>query len=491
MPRAPTISVSISGLCIARSAASLARLAPVSYPIPISADPDSAMIVRTSAKSRLIRPGFVIRSQMPWTPWRSTSSAIRNASSIEVPRSSTSSSRSFGTTISVSQASRSVCSPSSACLRRRVPSNLNGIVTIPTVSAPSSRAIDATTGAAPDPVPPPSPAVTNTMSDPRRVRLIWSYASSAARRPISGSAPDPRPSVNSLPMCTFVGASLIWSCWISVFTATKSTCVIPASSMRSSAFRPAPPTPMTRITARYAFPSRERSRRAGLSGIGSSQRVTVRSGSATAGSGAAASSRAGGMLGAGFLRASSPRGLSGGSSPRWAASVARKSSASGPSRMLARFLATEHLLGQIAVHLCGLAARFVAEHRCSLDRCLSEPDRLADPRLVDEVAEVLAQDLVGLPRVRDALVEHGRNNADDRDLGVQVLPDHLQRVLELYEPAQRQVLRLDGHDHAGRSDEGVDRQQAQRGWRVDQDVVVAAADRLDRLLDRALAPDLA
>ena len=77
------------------------------------------MIVRTSAKSRLIRPGFVIRSQMPWTPWRSTSSAIRNASSIEVDLSSTSSSRSFGITITVSHACRSASTPASACFVRR------------------------------------------------------------------------------------------------------------------------------------------------------------------------------------------------------------------------------------------------------------------------------------------------------------------------------------------------------------------------------------
>ena len=111
---------------------------------------------------------------MPWTPWRSTSSAMRNASSIEVDLSSTSSSRSFGITISVSQFWRSSSTPSSACFLRRVPSNLNGVVTMPTVSAPSSRAIRATTGAAPEPVPPPSPAVTKTMSEPRSVRLIWS-----------------------------------------------------------------------------------------------------------------------------------------------------------------------------------------------------------------------------------------------------------------------------------------------------------------------------
>ena len=87
---------------------------------------------------------------------------------------------------------------------------------------------------------------------------------------------------------------------------------------------------------------------------------------------------------------------------RCAASVARKSSASGPSRMLARFLATEHLLREVAVQLCGLAGRLVGEHGRALDGRLGEADRLADPRVVDEVAEVLAQDLVGLARVRDA-----------------------------------------------------------------------------------------
>ena len=163
---------------------------------------------------------------------------------------------------------------------------------MPTVKAPSSRAIFATTGAAPEPVPPPSPAVTNTMSDPRSVRLIESYASSAALRPISGSAPEPSPSVSSLPMWIFVGASHIWSCWMSVLTAMKSTCVIPASIMRSTAFRPAPPTPTTRSTARYDALSRARSRRAGCSGSGSSQRATARRSSGS-GSGAGATARIG------------------------------------------------------------------------------------------------------------------------------------------------------------------------------------------------------
>ena len=87
--RAPSSVVSSSGEDAACSAASTARLSPVPMPMPSSAFPASDMIVRTSAKSRLIRPGSVIRSEMPCTPWRSTSSATRNASTIDVCLSST------------------------------------------------------------------------------------------------------------------------------------------------------------------------------------------------------------------------------------------------------------------------------------------------------------------------------------------------------------------------------------------------------------------
>ncbi len=131
-----------------------------------------------------------------------------------------------------------------------MPSNANGDVTMPTVSAPTSRAMRAITGAAPEPVPPPSPAVTNTMSEPRSTVLIRSYESSAASRPTSGSAPEPRPCVCSRPMWILVGASDIWSCWMSVLTAMNSTPRTSASIIRLIALQPPPPTPTTRITAR-------------------------------------------------------------------------------------------------------------------------------------------------------------------------------------------------------------------------------------------------
>ena len=105
---------------------------------------------------------------MPCTPWRSTSSATRKASTIEVDLSSTDSRREFGITISVSTSRASSSTPWSACSPRRAPSNENGFVTMPTVSAPISREMRATIGAAPVPVPPPEPAVMNTMSEPLR-----------------------------------------------------------------------------------------------------------------------------------------------------------------------------------------------------------------------------------------------------------------------------------------------------------------------------------
>ena len=52
------------------------------------------------------------------------------------------------------------------------PSNWKGLVTTPTVRMPRSRAALAMIGAAPVPVPPPMPAVMNTMCAPSRCSLI-------------------------------------------------------------------------------------------------------------------------------------------------------------------------------------------------------------------------------------------------------------------------------------------------------------------------------
>src|SRR5207249_3399938 len=159
----------------------------------VIAMPISDMIVRTSAKSRLMSPWTVIRSEMPRTAWRSTSSAFLKVSRIEELRPATDRRRWLGMAISVSTFALSSRMPSSACFMRRLPSNVNGLVTTPTVSEPISLATRAITGAAPVPVPPPIPAVMKIMSAPPRCPRSRSTSSSAACLPTAGLPPAPRP----------------------------------------------------------------------------------------------------------------------------------------------------------------------------------------------------------------------------------------------------------------------------------------------------------
>ena len=153
-------------------------------------------------------------------------------------------------TISASTALASSSMPAEAFFLRCEPSNANGLVTTPTVSAPRSRATWAMTGAAPVPVPPPIPAVTNTMSAPLSVSATRCASSSAAARPISGLAPAPRPLVRFLPRWTLVPAMLASSTWQSVFAQMKSTPSTPASIIVLTELPPPPPTPITLMTGR-------------------------------------------------------------------------------------------------------------------------------------------------------------------------------------------------------------------------------------------------
>ena len=172
--------ISKRSLEIAFSAASRALSSPFAFPTAISAAPPSDMIVRTSAKSKLMSPGTVINSEMPWTPWRKTSSAMLKASCKFARLSTICSKRSFGITIKVSACSFNWLIPPSAASMRRDPSKVKGRVTTPIVSAPTSLEIWATIGQAPVPVPPPIPPVMKTISAPRITSYISSADSSAA-----------------------------------------------------------------------------------------------------------------------------------------------------------------------------------------------------------------------------------------------------------------------------------------------------------------------
>src|SRR5690606_22763837 len=137
----------------------------------------------------------------------------------------------------------------SACFMRFRPSNRNGLVTMPTVSAPISLAIWAMIGAAPVPVPPPMPQVTKTRSAPCRCSSTSARFSSIAWRPTSGRAPAPSPRVSFLPICTLMSLRELESAWASVFTEMNWTPVSCSSIMRLTALPPPPPTPTTFIRA--------------------------------------------------------------------------------------------------------------------------------------------------------------------------------------------------------------------------------------------------
>ena len=152
-------------------------------------------------------------------------------------------------TIRVSTFSLSLSIPEIALIILCFASNLNGFVTTPTVRIPCSFASLATTGAAPVPVPPPIPHVTNTISAPLMAADNSSALSSAAFAPISGCAPAPSPFVSFSPIWISCGALQSCKACLSVLMPINSTPPIFSSIILFTALLPAPPTPITIIFA--------------------------------------------------------------------------------------------------------------------------------------------------------------------------------------------------------------------------------------------------
>ena len=124
-----------------------------------------------------------------------------------------------------------------------LPSKRKGMVTMPTVRMPMFLASRATTGAAPVPVPPPMPAVMNTILVPSlSILSMSSTLSSAASRARAGMLPAPRP---SLPSCRRTGTGESQSALESVLQSTKLTSWMPSRYIWLTALPPPPPTPMT------------------------------------------------------------------------------------------------------------------------------------------------------------------------------------------------------------------------------------------------------
>ena len=110
-------------------------------------------------------------------------------------------------------------------------------------------AMRAITGAAPVPVPPPMPAVMNTMCAPSSISRTRPSASSAAALPLSGLPPAPRP---LSPSWISERAVERLSACASVLAQMNSTFCTPLLIMCSTALPPPPPTPITLIMVPWA-----------------------------------------------------------------------------------------------------------------------------------------------------------------------------------------------------------------------------------------------
>src|SRR4051794_22549114 len=275
----------------------------------------------------------------------------------------------------------------------------------------------------------------------------------------------------SAPIWSVTWAADCWSDWASVLTAMNSTPATSASIMRLTAFTPPPPTPTTRstgpcwpgrraiATSSSAWARRGMTRGASSMFSGISEEKAARRRSCGVG-GAISGSCGAGALGedsegcgadaaasrsaAAAASAAASVVASDGATP--SSSVLRKRAASGPSLMLARLplAIAEDLLRERPIGMGRDAVRVVLQHRHALHGSLCETDRLPDPGREHPVPEVLLEDLDRLLGVQGPRVEERGQDALDLDVGVEVLADHRERVLELDEAPHRQILALHG-----------------------------------------------
>ena len=163
----------------------------------------------------------------------------------------TSTMRSFSKQITARQCRPSRARHSSASSRFFDPSAAKGKVTRPMTNAPAFLACSATTGAAPEPVPPPSPAQRMTTSAPPHSARNSVRLSLAEARPRAASPPAPRPLATSRPIWILRGAGEADTALASVCTATRSAGAPSSRARRCSMARPAWPRPIT-LTADIA-----------------------------------------------------------------------------------------------------------------------------------------------------------------------------------------------------------------------------------------------
>ena len=109
----------------------------------------------------------------------------------------------------------------------------------------------------------------------------------------------------------------------------------------------------------------------------------------------------------------------------------------------------------------------------------AEPDVARDHVLENQLAQAIAHIVGNLIGQSVAAIEHGQDDPDDAEVGIEALLDPFDRLEELAEPLEREEFALQRDEEGIGRTERVERQQSQRGWAVDETHIVSL--RIQRL----------
>ena len=150
-------------------------------------------------------------------------------------------------------------------------------------------------------------------------------------------------------------------------------------------------------------------------------------------------------------------------------------------------VAAQQLAGQGFVGLRPIGSGGIGQDGQTIGWSFGQADAARHDRLEDLAGEVpvdLRHHIGGQVRAR---IEHGQHDAAHLQPGKQGLAHALDGLCQHAQALQRQVLALHRHQRAVLGgDQAVDRQQPKRRRAIDQDVVVAAEQRLQGPLEALL-----
>src|SRR5579859_6821559 len=178
--------------------------------------------------------------------------------------------------------------------------------------------------------------------------------------------------------------------------------------------------------------------------------------------------------------------------PCWASRSCWKMRVPASRNDLPLLVSIRHLLREVDEGLRRVRLRVVHRDRDAGGRRFADLHRLTDDGPEDLVVTEVAQRVEHVASEDRAAVVERRQHPEDLELRVQPLLHRLDDLEQRGHAFQRVVLGLHRDDHAIRSHERVQREQAERRRAVDEDVVVALDDVLRQLVaERHLAADRA